>query len=126
MNLVFSLASKFITWCPPTNPNLNLTVFPSFNLSAAFPGQSNAFPGETATVQLAPSNANATHLALLSGLDTAFISIGEDGTVTLPENLIGQVYAVITSSGTEVSDKTILAGPEILLFERFSNGTLIN
>jgi len=37
----------------------------------------------------------------------------------------GQVYAVATTSGSEATDDTIVAGPAILLFERDSTGKLI-
>ena len=61
----------------------------------------------------------------LSGLSLNFVVI-KDGIVAVPRNLSGQVYAIATSSGTELSDNTTIAGPAVMLFERFSNGTLTN
>ena len=46
--------------------------------------------------------------------------------VFAPEILSGQVYALATSSGTEVTPNTIVCGPAVLLFERDSNGNPTN
>ena len=52
-----------------------------------------------------------------SGLSKAVVPIDEKGQVAVPANMTGHVYAVATSSGTEATDKTILAGPAILSFD---------
>ena len=125
MNQAFTAANGFIVSCPPSNPNLGLTPFPALNITGAFP-ELTAFPGETATVQIASSsNAAATHIAFLFGLTPIFVPI-QDGTVLVPANVSGQVYAIATSSGSDSSDSSTVAGPAILLFEKFSNGTLTN
>lgn len=125
MNQAFTLASGFIVSCPASNPNLGLTPFPALNITGAFP-EITAFPGENATVQFTPSsNVTATHIAFIFGLTPTFVPI-QDGTVLVPANVSGQVYAIATSSGSDASDSSTVAGPAILLFERFSNGTLTN
>lgn len=122
MKQAFSLAFGFITSCPSSNPKLNLTPFPSLKIDGAFPKNQFAFPGQKVKVQ-APSK--ATHIAFLTGRTPIFVPI-QDGNVTFPDNVSGQVYAVATSSGTDASDNSTLAGPAILLFETFSNLTLTN
>ena len=72
-----------------------------------------------------PNVTAATHIAFLFGLSPIFVEI-EDGNVAVPANLSGQVYAIATSSGTELSDDTTVAGPAVMLFEKFSNGSLTN
>lgn len=125
MNQAFSAASGFIVSCPPSNPNLGLTPFPALSITGAFP-ELTAVPGETATVQFTPSSGvTATHIAFIFGLTPTFVPI-QDGTVLVPANVSGQVYAIATSSGFDASDASTVAGPAILLFERFSNGTLTN
>jgi hypothetical protein len=125
MNQVFTAANGFIVSCPPSNPNLGLTPFPALNITGAFP-ELTAFPGEKATVQFTPSsNVSATHIAFIFGLTPTFVPI-QDGTVLVPANVSGQVYAIATSSGSDASDSSTVAGPAVLLFERFSNGTLTN
>jgi len=120
----FSAASTFITSCPSDNPDLGLIAFPALNITGSFPEQ--AFPGENATVQYAPSSSvTATHIAFVFALTPIFVAI-ENGNVLVPENLSGQVYAIATSSATELSDSTTVAGPAPMLFERFSNGSLTN
>ena len=125
MKQAFTAANGFIVSCPPSNPNLGLSPFPALNITGAFP-ELTAFPGEKATVQFTPSsNVPATHIAFLFGLTPTFVPI-QDGTVLVPANVSGQVYAIATSSGSDASDNSTVAGPAILLFERFSNGTLTN
>ena len=122
MNQVFTLVLQFITSCPPSNPDLGLTPYPALNIT--FP-DITPFPGETATVQIASSSyATATHIAFISGLTPTYVPI-LNGTVLVPANVSGQVYAVAISSGSYLPDNTV-AGPAILLFEKFSNGTLTN
>ena len=62
----------------------------------------------------------------LFGISPIFVVIEEDGTVEVPRNLSGQVYAIATSSATELSDNTTVAGPTVMLFEKFLNGTMTN
>ena len=121
MNQAFTIAAGFIVpgSCPSTNPNQNLTAFPALTLN-------NAVPGQNASVQFAATSANATFVVFLFGLEQNFVPIDSQGNVTVPANLTGQVYAIATTSGTNLTDATTVAGPAILLFQRDSNGTLIN
>jgi len=123
MNQAFSLANGFIVSCPTSNPTLGLAPFPALNITGAFPALT-ATPGENATVQFT-SSVTATHIAFVFGLTPTFVPI-QDGTVLVPANVSGQVYAIATSSGTDASDSSTVAGPAILLFEKFSNGSLTN
>ena len=71
------------------------------------------------------SNLTATYIAFYFDLSTFFVPI-KNGTVAVPVNMSGQVYAIATTSRTEVTDDNTVAGPAILLFETSSNGNLTN
>lgn len=116
---MFTLAAGFITSCPSTNPTLPVKPFPGLTLNYAV-------PGKNAVAKYASTAENATHVAFYFGLSKIFVPIDGNGEVTVPANLSGQVYAVATSSGTEATDNTTVAGPAILSFERDSTGKLIN
>ena len=119
MNQAFSAANGFIVSCPPSNHNLGLTPFPALNITGAFP-ELTAFPGEVATVQFTPSSSDvtATHITFIFGLAPTFVSI-QDRTVLVPANVSGQVYAIATSSDSDASDMSTVAGPAILLLKGF-------
>ena len=119
MNEVYTLASGFITSCPSTNPTLPVKAFPALTLD-------NPVPGQNATVHYASTSATPTFVVFYFGLSKTFVPIDGKGQVAVPADLSGQVYAVATSSGTEATDSTTIAGPAILLFERNSAGKLIN
>ena len=119
MKQAFSLASGFITSCPAKS---DLTPFPPLKIDGAFPKTQFVFPGQKVRVK-APSK--ATHIAFLTGRTPVFVAI-EDGNVTFPDNMSGQVYAIATSNATDASDDSTVAGPAILLFPIFSNFTLTN
>jgi hypothetical protein len=52
----------------------------------------------------------------LAGIGSFFAPINDEGKVKIPEHLIGTVYVVVTSSGSELTDETIIAGPAIARF----------
>jgi len=92
-------------------------AFPSLTLSKPVPGSRSSVTHK--------ADATATHIVFFTGLDKIFVPI-TDGEVEVPKDLSGQVYALATSSSTEVTDSTTVAGPTILLFERDSNDNLIS
>jgi hypothetical protein len=105
----------FTTSCPPTNPKLPIHPFPTFNISG------DPIPGRNITISH-PIPDKATDLMFHSGLSIPSVAtIDENGNVTLPQNLSGQVYAFAIAS-----DNTTVAGPAVLLVETNPNGTLIN
>ena len=115
MRQALSLASPLITLCPPGNPDLWLDTFPPLKIDGAFPKNQTTLSGQKISV-----SSDASHIAFLFGLKPVFVPI-QNGTVVIPENATGQVYAIATSSGTDLSDSNTAAGPAILLVQ---NGTL--
>jgi hypothetical protein len=118
LNEVYTLAAAFITSCPSTNPALPVKAFPS----ATFPAKTT--PGATVPVTFTSNSTTPLFVAFYTGLSQEFAPI-KDGKVTIPADLKGQVYAVVTSNGTVVTDDNIVAGPAILGFEFDSNGKII-
>jgi hypothetical protein len=87
-----------------------------------------AFPSLTVTNTPAPgapitfSFNNTMHdgatlyAAFFSGLNTRFAELDSSMSTTVPDELIGTVYVVISTNGTSVSDDNTVAGPAILEF----------
>ncbi|KAJ6497115.1 ferritin-like domain-containing protein [Mycena vitilis] len=121
-NQVYSLAAAFITSCPSTNPALPFKPFPALNITS---DAAAILPGSNVTVSYTPTEVVADGtplcLAFYTGLDTKFAPLADNQT-TVPANLTGQVYAVVSSNCTAVDDSSILAGPHIFEFNFDSKG----
>ncbi|KII91978.1 hypothetical protein PLICRDRAFT_172141, partial [Plicaturopsis crispa FD-325 SS-3] len=52
--------------------------------------------------------------------------LAKDGSVTIPTDLVGTVYAVVSTNNTQATDANIVAGPAILEFAFNSDGTAEN
>lgn len=119
---VYSLAAPFIESCPE-NASLPITAFPTLSLSG---GENNGSftPGQQVTASYTSTNStsssstdsNGTYLAIIQGVGAPqFLALDSNSSqVTLPSNLTGgQMYAVVTSSNTSVTDDTTIAGPAL-------------
>ena len=95
-----------------------MTAYPAITFS-------NPAPGQDSYIEIAQPGVEATFIAFLTGLDTIFVPI-ENGTVEIPASLSGTIYAVATTSGTEASPATIVAGPAILEFNLNSRNEFIS
>ncbi|GAC99484.1 hypothetical protein PHSY_007086 [Pseudozyma hubeiensis SY62] len=118
---VYSLAAPFIASCPD-NATLPLTAFPTLSLTGGAANGSFT-PGQQVTVSYDSSNStssgsgsNSTYLAIIQGVTGPqfFPLEGNSSQVTLPSNLTGgQMYAVVTTSNSTVTDDNTLAGPAV-------------
>lgn len=108
---VYTLAAAFITSCPDSNPSLPVKAFASLTIGD---GQ----PGDKVSVEYNGSeNVNGTaYLAFMMGLMQQIVEI-DDGMVTLPANLTGTAYVVVTTNSTMATDDNIVAGPSILTYD---------
>lgn len=133
-NLAYTLASTFITKCPSSNPSLPFQTYPALNVTgltqpaeltngstyAPTIGQNVSFSFDNSTV-----GGDKQYVAFISGLNTTFAPIDSNQTATIPINLQGLVFAVITTDNTILSDETIIAGPATLQFTLGSNATAL-
>ena len=72
-------------------------------------------PGQNAVVQHDSTSGSPKYVVFYSGLKEIFVPIDPEGKVAVPANLTGRVYAVATTSGTEVTPETIVARPTIFI-----------
>ncbi|KAJ7087718.1 ferritin-like domain-containing protein [Mycena crocata] len=123
LNQVYSIAAAFITDCPSTNPALPVTAFPSLAVKTT-----RYSPGKIIELEYTPAtpvaDGTALHVAFYTGLSVEYAPL-TDGKVTIPEDLRGQVYAVVTTSDSAVNDGNTIAGPAILLLMFNSAGKLM-
>jgi rubrerythrin len=121
LNQVFTLAAPFITSCPSTNPTLPVKAFAALTLSAGKPGST---VDVTFTAPAGTSASTPIFIAFYTGLSQEFAPI-VNNKVTIPGDLIGTVYAVVTTNNTAATDDNTLAGPAILQFNFDPEGNLI-
>ncbi|KAG8767367.1 hypothetical protein FRC12_006300 [Ceratobasidium sp. 428] len=112
LNQVYSLAAAFITECPSSNPSLPVKAFPALTVSTA-----SYKAGDIISVSFDSSMAKGkdTYMAFFTRLTTEFAPI-QKGEVTIPKDLMGTVYAVVTTDNKTVNDDNTVAGPAILMF----------
>ncbi|KZT25452.1 hypothetical protein NEOLEDRAFT_1114228 [Neolentinus lepideus HHB14362 ss-1] len=114
---VYSIASQFIVpgSCPATNPPLFVKPFPAATVTPATPT-----PGSQITISLptgypGPSNSTVPlYVAYYSGLNIYSSEIAENGTTTIPDELVGIVFAAVVkekpSPTNPPTDDTTLSG----------------
>lgn len=119
LNEVFTIASAFIKSCPSSNPVLPVKAFPALT----FP--TGTAPGKTVKPTFNATASGSKFVAFYTGVAVEYASISSSGEVKIPSDLLGTVYAVITTSGSAVTSGNTLAGPAILEFPFDSNGKLI-
>ncbi|KAF4593602.1 hypothetical protein EYR40_008389 [Pleurotus pulmonarius] len=120
LNEIFSLAAPFISSCPDSNPNLLVKAFPT--LAVITP---NLKPGSKATLKFdAPSDTGDLYMAFFTGLSKKFVKI-ENKEVTIPSDLLGTVYGVVSKSANSTTDDDVVAGVAVLQFNFDSRGNLV-
>ncbi|KAI9712228.1 MAG: hypothetical protein M1812_006963 [Candelaria pacifica] len=128
-NEVFSMAAAFITAIPADNPPLPFMAFPSLSLECSnyyyTAGSSPVtFSGAFASAQKL-SNGTITadtpvYAVFFSGLQKTFVQVritrgNKDYKIdTIPAMDAGQVYVLLSKSGTDASDENVIAGPTTL------------
>ena len=111
LDLVYTIASAFITSCPSTNAALPVMAFPSLTVAAANPGDIVAFTFD--------DSHNTTNYAVFySGIGSAAVALDQNDMATIPASLQGIAYVLIStaSSAADVTNANIVAGPAILDF----------
>lgn len=109
---IFTLAASFITSCP-AGSNLPFQPFPSLNIVNA----SSVVAGSVLTLTDAKAFADGKAFCSFTAGETGTrFAPFSAGACVVPEDLGGEVYVTISSSGTALSDDTILAGYAALYF----------
>jgi hypothetical protein len=107
--------------CPESNAaNLPSTLhaFPLLSVPT------DSHPGKE--IQVKYDNAQENQWAVfVSGLRSIFVPVGKGQKVTVPRDLSGLVYVIITNSDTKVDDSTTVAGPGIMMVDFDSNGKVV-
>lgn len=119
LNEVYTLAAQFITSCPSTNPTLPVKAFPTITVKPAAPK-----PGSSITVSYANMTSSQLYAYFYTGLSTEKVKV-KNGKVTIPSDLVGQIYMVLSTNGTAVSESSTVAGPAVLQFETNSAGVVV-
>jgi len=109
-NQVYTIASAFITGCPESNPALPVKAYPKLAVAPAASGEASTFDFAV------PEGSEDTTLyaAVLVGLSTQYVELTQtDGkySATLPDQLCGPSFVLITNSGEATADENIVAGP---------------
>lgn len=135
-NEVFSMAAAFIVAIPPDNPPLPFAAFPPLTLECSQYYYTAGSSPVTFTNAFADAQkfSNGTITAdtpifavFFSGLDKTFIQVritrgNKDYKIdTIPAVDAGQVYVLLSKSGTDASDENVIAGPMSL--EVYAKGT---
>ncbi|KAJ5186491.1 hypothetical protein N7449_011255 [Penicillium cf. viridicatum] len=116
LNEVYTVASPFIASCPSSNGALPVKAFPALTMSSMDAVMTGS------QVQLMAGGFNAS----TSDVNAAFITVTGpvwaplksmgDGkfTVTVPKDVAGQSYVVLTQGNKQATDDNIVAGPAIV------------
>ncbi|KAH9997417.1 ferritin-like domain-containing protein [Russula compacta] len=121
-----TVASRFTTSCPPTNPQLPATPYAQLML----PDLASVKPGSTTQVEFTtPSSLDRStplYGAFMSGQNALIVPLLDGGKiVSIPDDLRGVAYLFITIDANSVDDSKIIAGPALLTFPVNSNGDLV-
>jgi hypothetical protein len=100
---VFTLAAQFIQSCPQGS-NLNIQAFPSIALVNA----AAATAGQNLVLANAGQPAGAQFCAFVAPAGVLYSQLAS-GTCTVPQNLQGEIYMMVTKSQS-ISDAEVLAG----------------
>jgi len=112
LDMVYTIASAFITSCPESNPALPVKSFGALTVE-------NGTPGQTATYTFDNSaQGDAVEYAIYyNGVGTAAVQLDANHMAMVPESLQGISYVLIStaSSAADVTTDNIVAGPGFIV-----------
>ncbi|WVR08866.1 hypothetical protein IAU60_005925 [Kwoniella sp. DSM 27419] len=111
LDMVYTIASAFITSCPDSNAALPVKAFGSLAVE-------NPSLGGQATFQFDDPHTATNYAIFYSGLGSQACQLDENDQTYIPSNLQGISYVLIStaSSAADVTTDNIVAGPAILNF----------
>ncbi|CAD6575676.1 MAG: hypothetical protein TREMPRED_001470 [Tremellales sp. Tagirdzhanova-0007] len=109
LDMVYTIASQFITSCPSSNAALPVKAFPALTIATGNPGDNVAFT-------FTDSHTAVNYAIFYNGLGTSVQALDANDMATIPEGLQGYTYVLIStaSSAADVTNDNIVAGPAIL------------
>ncbi|WWD21216.1 hypothetical protein CI109_105700 [Kwoniella shandongensis] len=112
LNMVYTIASAFITSCPDSNAALPVKAYPALTVADA----TNA--GDEASFVFEDSHTATNYAVFYSGLGSKAVQLDENNKAMVPENLQGYAYVLIStaSDAKDVTTDNIVAGPAILAY----------
>lgn len=112
LDMVYTIASAFITGCPDTNPTLPVKAFGALTVDNGVPGQTASF-----TFDNSAQGDTVEYAIFYNGVGTAAVQLDENHMAAVPEALQGISYVVIStaSSAMDVTPDNIVAGPAFII-----------
>ncbi|KAK2464701.1 hypothetical protein APHAL10511_003277 [Amanita phalloides] len=125
----YSIFSKYISSCPTSYP-IQLEAFPALSFASA------PVPGQRVQIQVDEAHIEGGNQSLASHRWVAFLNgegiryaavhaVNKSFEVTVPNDIAGTVYALLTSSDRKMTDEVTIAGPALLTFPYSSTGNLV-
>jgi len=106
---VFTLAAQFIQSCPQGS-NLNIQAFPAIALA----GGGTGITAGQSLVLADPAQPTGAQFCAFVDQGTAMFAPLASGSCSVPQNMSGEVYMMVTKSQS-IADTEILAGPSVIL-----------
>ena len=118
-NEVYTVASPFIASCPSSNQMLPVKAFPSLMMPSMAPAMAGSkvqlMAGPTFNMSMDTSDLYAAFITVTGPVWAPLSSDGEGKfTVTIPKDVSGQSYVVLTKGNSQATDDNIVAGPAII------------
>jgi len=117
---VYSLAAPFIKSCPASNPKLPVKAFPGLEATSAMP----AVQGKKVTYSVAKGTtlpSGKLYVAFPLATGTVFMNVTRNADGSLAADVpqmangpAGQSYAILTTSNSNLTDSSTVAGPAIV------------
>ncbi|WWC63802.1 uncharacterized protein I303_106407 [Kwoniella dejecticola CBS 10117] len=112
LNMVYTLASAFITSCPDSNAALPVKAYPTLAVGDGYAA------GSSAQFTFDDDHSATNYVIFYEGLGSRAVQLDANDMATIPSELQGVVYALVSTSSDPmgVSADNIVAGPAILNF----------
>jgi len=101
LDMVYTIASAFITSCPSSNPALPVMAFPALNVTGN--------PGDNVAFSFKDSHNAVNYAIFYSGLGTAVVQLDANDMATIPSSLQGIAYVIVStaSSAADVTNSNV-------------------
>ena len=102
LDMVYTIASQFITSCPSSNAALPVKAFPALTIATGNPGDNVAFT-------FTDSHTAVNYAIFYNGLGTSVQALDANDMATIPEGLQGYTYVLIStaSSAADVTNDNV-------------------